>query len=474
MTANRKHIAHFVVCEQVSNFTTPKVCLHMTLDYDIKFVNKEISPFGGLSLFLKMLERCRFSEKLEASGLPLQGSNRGYNPIQLILGLFAGIWCGANCFGHLDVVRYDNVLCRLLGWNRGADHRAYQRYFNKFSQAVNQRVFGELYHWFFSQLVFDNYTLDFDSTVMVREGCQEGAVKGYNPKRPGRPSHHPLLAFVSDVRMIANYWLRPGNTSATSNYLAFLEDTLSRLTGKHVGLVRMDSGFFSKDILYCLESKHLHYIIACRFNNRIKYSLTHQQAWTELAEGLDIAETVYQAEGWGEARRIVMVRQEIEKRPKAAGKVVKQLELFEDEAEYGKYRFSCYVTNLDLPARIVYDSYRGRADSENRIKELKADFSLDEFVSHNFWATEACGNFIIMAYNFMSLFRHALINSDKKQFLKTIRYELLSTPAYLGSSKGTKDKHILYLARSLKTRKSFLTLWNKLKDFSLPYDTEKS
>lgn len=164
----------------------------------------------------------------------------------------------------------------------------------------------------------------------------------------------------------------------------------------------------------------------------------------------------------------------LNKSPKAAGKVVKQLELFEDEAEYGKYRYSCYVTNLDLPARIVNDSYRGRADSENRIKELKADFSLDEFVSHNFWATEACGNFIIMAYNFMSLFRHALINSNKKQFLKTIRYELLSTPGYLGSSKGTKDKHILYLARSLKTRKSFLTIWNKLKDFSLPYDTEKS
>ena len=76
-----------------------------------------------------------------------------------------------------------------------------------------------------------------------------------------------------------------------------------------------------------------------------------------------------------------------------------------------------------------------------------------------------------MAYNFMSLFRHALINSNKKKFLKTIRYELLSTPAYLGR---TKDKHILYLARSLKTRQSFLSIWKKLKDFSLPYDTEKS
>ncbi len=70
----------------------------------------------------------------------------------------------------LDVVRYDTALCDLLGWKRGADHRAYQRYLNKFSQTVNQRVFGNLFRWFFSELKFDNYTLDFDSTVMVREG----------------------------------------------------------------------------------------------------------------------------------------------------------------------------------------------------------------------------------------------------------------------------------------------------------------
>ncbi len=440
-------------------------------DCDIKFVNKEITPFGGLSLFFKMLEKCQFDKHLEQCDIPTQGSNRGYKPLQLILGLFAGVWCGANCFGHLDVVRYDAALCKLLGWKCGADHRAYQRYFNKFSQATNQRVFGELFNWYFSGLLFDNYTLDFDSTVMVREGSQEGAAKGYNPKRPGRLSHHPLLAFVSDVRMVANYWLRPGNTSASTNYLAFLEDTLSRLGNKQVGLIRMDSGFFAKEILDCLEQKNLNYIMACRFNNRIKYSLTHEHTWMEMADGLEISETIYQANGWEEPRRIIMVRQEIEKRPKAAGKRIRQLELFEDEEDFGKFRYSCFVTNLKLPAKIVYDSYRGRADSENRIKELKYDFSIDDFVSNNFWATEACGNFIVMAYNFMSLFRHALINSEKKHFLKTIRYELISTPAYLGK---TKDKHILYLARSLKTRQSFLSVWEKLKDFSLPYNTEKS
>ena len=147
----------------------------MFKDIDIKFVNKEITPFGGLSLFFKMLEKCGFEQELQECGLPEQGSNRGYKPWQLIYGLFAGVWCGACKFGHLDLVRYDRVLSKMVGWNIGAGHRSYQRYLDKFTQATNQRVFGHLYKWFFDNLVFDNYTLDFDSIVMVREGEQEGA-----------------------------------------------------------------------------------------------------------------------------------------------------------------------------------------------------------------------------------------------------------------------------------------------------------
>ena len=92
----------------------------MFKDIDIKFVDKEITPFGGLSLFLKMVERCGFEEVLRECGLPEQGSNRGYRPWQLIMGLFAGVWCGASKFGHLDLVRYDRVLSKMIGWNIGA------------------------------------------------------------------------------------------------------------------------------------------------------------------------------------------------------------------------------------------------------------------------------------------------------------------------------------------------------------------
>ena len=126
----------------------------MIRDYDIKFVNKEITPFGGLSLFLKMLDRCHFDEQLVKSGIPSQGSNRWVQPRTDHTWIVCrSLVLVASRFGHLDIVRYDTALCNLLGWNRGAGHRAYQRYLNKFSQATNQRVFSELFSWFFSELV---------------------------------------------------------------------------------------------------------------------------------------------------------------------------------------------------------------------------------------------------------------------------------------------------------------------------------
>ena len=76
-----------------------------------------------------------------------------------------------------------------------------------------------------------------------------------------------LLIRLPVCRMIANCWLRPGNTAAMSNFISFFYDTLEKLKGKKVGLVRADSGFFCGEILEELEKEknQIPYIIACRF-----------------------------------------------------------------------------------------------------------------------------------------------------------------------------------------------------------------
>ena len=73
-------------------------------------------------------------------------------------------------------------------------------------------------------------------------------------------------------------------------------------------------------------------------------------------------------------------------RPDAKGK---QLSLFADDPVFAHYRYSALVTDMDLPAAALWRLYRGRADCENRIKELKYVFGGESFNLKDFWATEA-------------------------------------------------------------------------------------
>ena len=100
---------------------------------------------------------------------------------------------------------------------------------------------------------------------MTRYGVQERAKKGYNPAKKWRSSHHPLIAFIGDVKLVANMWLRSGDTSSANNFLSFLEDTLSKLKNKTVSLIRLDSGFFNANILdYLEQEKQVDYIVAAK------------------------------------------------------------------------------------------------------------------------------------------------------------------------------------------------------------------
>ena len=117
---------------------------------------------------------------------------------------------------------------------------------------------------------------------------------------------------------------------------------------------------------------------------------------------------------------------------------------------------------MTLPSDLIRRTYRGRADSENRIKEIKYDFAFDHFVLKDFWASEAAMNFVIMAYNLISLFRHALISSSQNPFLKTIRYKLFAMPGYITSHAKRKT---LKLALGVKRRSSFMGIWEAAQEF---------
>jgi hypothetical protein len=199
------------------------------MEFELRFSDRKITAWGGMALMKRMLDRLRFQTALGESGLPQPASNRGYRPEQLITQFMLSVWCGANRFEHGEVTRHDAVLKRLFGFTRMANFKAVMRLFRKFTQGTNEEVMGHLYRWMFDQLSVDGLTLDLDSTVMTRYGTQEGSARGYNPSKRGRRSHHPLMAFVADTRMVANCWLRLGNSSSANNVHAFLANSTSIL-----------------------------------------------------------------------------------------------------------------------------------------------------------------------------------------------------------------------------------------------------
>ena len=427
----------------------------------LHFSAKAVTPWGGMALLQRMLSAIDFRAAAQLWSLPEPGSNRGFSPVMLLEQFLVSLWCGANRFSQLEINRSDRVLARVFGWTQCAGHRAVVRLFERFDLATSSRVQQEIYGWFFSQLSLKRITLDVDSSVITRWGKQQqGARVGYNPRNHGRASHHPLIAFVADCRMIANFWLRPGDCSSAGNMLAFLDATRQHLGTTSIGLLRADSGFFADEILKCLEGSGTDYVVAAKLSAPLQVRLMNARGWWALESGLELCEFDYQAGNWAVPRRMVAIRQNATLRETAPGKT---LSLFKDDPEMKLWRYGVVCTTLKLSALEVWRTYRGRADCENRIKELKADFGLQSFNLRNFWATEAALTTTMLAYNLMSLFRQSIMRTSVQPTMATLRHQVFAAAAWCGNENGSRaDRYTVALPR--QRRAWFSGLWSAALD----------
>jgi len=428
-----------------------------------EFSNKEVSPWGGLRIVQELVERLGLRKVLECQDLPRPGSNRGYRPVDIVMSFFVTIWVGGNRFAHCALLRYDEVLKKIFGWKEVGSESTFSRFFRKFNLEINNEVFPSLQRWTLGLYGTMKVTLDLDSTVLERYGEQEGSRRGYNPRKRGRPSQHPLIAFIAELKVVANGWLRSGNTSSSNNMGNFLEETFSLLSTLTVGLVRADNGFFGEKCLNFFEEKGLSYITAAKFTNRIKKILVKGIRFVPIYAGIEIGEFTYQAIGWKRERRFIVVRKNIAFFPRATGK---ELMLFPEEEVYRQtYRYSIIVTNMELPAVHIWEMYRKRSDSENRIKELKYDFAIRGFSSQKFYATEAAFRFALVAYNVMALFRLIALKDKKARRMATLYLKCIA----LGSWTISKHrKTVLKLSIPLKKRDWIVGLFKNISDFSPP------
>ena len=68
----------------------------------IEYSEKQVTPFGGMSLMKRFLDQTKIREYLDTLNLPQPGSNRGYNPTHIIESFWLSIWTGASRYIHCD------------------------------------------------------------------------------------------------------------------------------------------------------------------------------------------------------------------------------------------------------------------------------------------------------------------------------------------------------------------------------------
>ncbi len=127
----------------------------------IEYSDKQVTPFGGMSLMKRFIDQTGIRVFLSELNLPFPGSHRGFNPTHIIESFWLGIWTGVSRYIHCEWLRYDKVLQNIFRWEQMLSQCTYSRFFGKFSQVRNTEVFPKLQHWFLEQLRVDNLTIDF-------------------------------------------------------------------------------------------------------------------------------------------------------------------------------------------------------------------------------------------------------------------------------------------------------------------------
>jgi Transposase DDE domain group 1 len=372
------------------------------------FTEHPITVWAGVILLRLYFEWIGLRKELgECLAGFVKRSNNQIGAVDVMLSWFYGLALGAERFEHFTRYRRDRLLGELLGVQRFGSPDTLRRLFLRFNYRQVTEVSERLMRFSLSGMrpILMGHTLDLDSTVLCRYGKQEGSLKGYNPQKPGRPSHHPLVAFLAEGRRLLWAVLRSGNSGSANGCVEFLKQALGVVpSGHRIGLVRADAGFFEKRLLEYLESQELPYIIVARLTAVVRKLVIHQipsTAWRVVARGVEVADLEVSLPNWRSMkRRFVCLRQEIFERPEARGRRL---------IDCPGYTYRVMVTSVPYAAEVVSRMYGGRADSENRIKELKEDLSLDTFCLKSFDATDAAFRMGCVLYNLLADFRETVL-----------------------------------------------------------------
>ena len=401
--------------------------------FHLRGSDEALTSYGGLVAWDHFLERCGVLAQL-AGDYPLPRTSPNATPVIDILKAFSlNCLVGGTRFAHCRRLQDDTAVAKITGLHKGrlCGEDAFRRLCGSLDAAQVEAWFAPAEQMIHHAMP-PNAVADWDSTVVVRYGKQEDAAIGYNPQKPGRPSHHPLACVIGGTRLCLHMEWRKGNTVSASGWIEAMEKVWRSPLAQHrIRLNRGDIGFGQEPIMAWHEQgkgKRPSYLFKLKLTTNVKKAIA-AVPWDDWQgqsnEGLvQLVELKLKLHGWSSERRVIVERKLKPLNPSPQGSFWKQCE--ED--------FSAYVTNLtteEADAFQVVQLYRQRADAENVFDELKNQWGFAGFCSQKAAVSQSSARMLLLVYNLWSLFVRVLKNQGGHTEAIKSRYELLLIPAKL-------------------------------------------
>ena len=351
-----------------------------------------------------------------------------------------GILAGYRRYAHLNALRFDRLAAGLMGVEALVSEDSVRHALYRLDPLAAERWLRAQFDAVVENLLEQPWVLDTDVTVKPLYGRQEEAELGYNPKKPGRPSHAYHTYWMARLRLCIDVEVRPGKEHGVNYGLDGLFawiDSRPRCQWPH--LVRGDCAYGQEAVMVRCETRGPGYLFKLRRTKNACRLLAHleataESAWQPIGQKWEAAEGELALQGWSRRRRVVALRRRLADAPgpRAEHRSQKRqaLPLWElsgvtAEVEVLDYEYQLLVTNLPYEALTLATLYRERGDAENPFDELKNQWGWSGFTSRKLRVSQISARLNALVYNWWSLYARLI---EPEQHHEAIR----SRPRLLG------------------------------------------
>jgi len=366
-----------------------------------------VTPLGQLVFFCQFLATSGLYAKWIAN-CPLRYASPNAPKVADVLGTAVlGILSGASRYSHVTALRGDQVNPQGLGMEKVVSEDSLRRAFEKEDAGTLAKWQTEALLETYAPALEQPWIADLDVTIKPIYGHQEGADLGYNPHKPGRPSHAYHTIFLRTLRVALDVEVRSGKEHAALHGLDNLWRLWDRLApAQRPWLFCADIGFGNERVMSDCEKRQQNYLFRQRSTKGVKQligMLERQGGWQPVRQEWEGCEGELQLTGWTRKRRAVVFRRPIERQ--ASPENLPLLESGGVQVKTGPiHEYVVLVTSLKENLLTLLHLYRQRADVENAYDELKNQWGWGGFTTKDLLRCQMAARIVAQVYNWWNLF----------------------------------------------------------------------